>query len=330
MTPRGWRRPKSLTFEDWMACGRILGKDGWSWMWQIGDWWVCAEDEGYGKRKAFVESPDWIGPAYRSCVNAGYAARRIEESRRLDHLPWDHHLQAARLVLMNEDGTIKDDSAAVEALAWATLSGKACTVQEMRSHIRGIQIGSPGAGTFTGLGPYQTVVIDPAWDMEKIERDVAPNQFGLDYPTMSVGELIDFWNSQVAPRLAPDAHIFLWTTQKWRWTAESLVFPAIGLDRSMVLFTWHKNAGFQPHGLPMFNSEFVLYGRKGSAEFSDLKDFKTCFNAPRREHSRKPNEFFETVKRTCPPPRIDIFSREPHDGFEQFGNEIQKFAEPAG
>ena len=96
----------------------------------------------------------------------------------------------------------------------------------------------------------------------------------------------------------------------------------------LVLFTWHKNAGFQPHGLPMFNSEFVLYGRKGSAEFIDLKDFKTCFNAPRREHSRKPREFYDTVRRTCPPPRIDIFSREPRDGFEQFGNEIMKFAEP--
>jgi N6-adenosine-specific RNA methylase IME4 len=314
--------------EEWTAAILTLGRwTGWT-MWWWADGWAFGEAH-YGSRKAMVESPDWHGPAYASCRALAWVARRIKPLRRLNALPWDHYHQAARLVEMNNDGTIRDDSAAVQALAWAMRTGQPCTVQEMRVHVGAIKFGIPGPGMFTGDGPYRTVVVDPAWPMEKIERDVAPNQFGLDYPTMSVEELIDFWNRQVAPRLAPDAHIYLWTTQKWRWAAENLVFPAIGLDRSMVLFTWHKDGGFQPFGLPQFNSEFVLYGRKGSAEFIDLRDFNTCFNAPRRDHSRKPTEFYETVKRTCPPPRIDVFSREPHDGFDQFGNEIMKFTELA-
>jgi hypothetical protein len=36
---------------------------------------------------------------------------------------------------------------------------------------------------------YGTIVIDPPWDMEKIERQVRPNQHGFDYPTMSEAAL---------------------------------------------------------------------------------------------------------------------------------------------
>ena len=38
---------------------------------------------------------------------------------------------------------------------------------------------------------YGTIVIDPPWEMEKIKRDVAPNQVAFDYPTMTEDELQD-------------------------------------------------------------------------------------------------------------------------------------------
>ena len=46
---------------------------------------------------------------------------------------------------------------------------------------------------------------------------------------------------------------------------------------------------------------------------------------PRREHSRKPEEFYETVRRVTAGPRLDVFSREKHNGFTQYGNETDKF-----
>jgi hypothetical protein len=49
------------------------------------------------------------------------------------------------------------------------------------------------------------------------------------------------------------------------------------------------------------------------------------FAAPRREHSRKPEEFYALVREVSPGPRLDVFSREPHEGFEQYGNEQDKF-----
>lgn len=173
-------------------------------------------------------------------------------------------------------------------------------------------------------GKYETIVIDPPWQMEKIERDVAPNQVAFEYPTMSEIELSEFDVPSIA---ADDCHMFCWTTHKFLPSAMRLI-EAWGF-RYVYLGTWHKNGGFQPFGLPQYNSEFYIYARKGTPRFSDTKQFFTCFQASRREHSRKPDEFYDVIRRVTDGPRIDVFSREARDGFDQFGNESEKFGEDA-
>jgi N6-adenosine-specific RNA methylase IME4 len=167
-------------------------------------------------------------------------------------------------------------------------------------------------------GKYRTIVIDPPWDMEKIQRDLAPNQVDFDYPTMSLDEIKDF-----KLPAHEECHLWLWTTQKY------LKYSFDLLDSwdftYLATFVWHKNGGFQPVGLPQFNCEFVLLARKGGQPFMETKQFFTCFNAPRREHSRKPDEFYDVVKRVCPEPRIDIFSREDRDGYDVWGLESGLF-----
>ena len=44
-----------------------------------------------------------------------------------------------------------------------------------------------------------------------------------------------------------------------------------------------------------------------------------------REHSRKPDEFYDLVREVSPGPRIDVFSREKREGFDQWGNEEDEF-----
>lgn len=176
-------------------------------------------------------------------------------------------------------------------------------------------------------GKYDCIVIDPPWPMEKIERVVAPNQTSeeitFDYPTMTEAELVEFGQNILNTVLADDCHIFVWTTQKFNPMAMRLI-DQWGL-RYVLDMVWHKNGGFQPFGLPQYNCEFVVYARRGAPKFIDTKNFFCCFEGERREHSRKPDEFYNTIKRVTGGRRLDMFSRGEHDGFDQWGNQTMKF-----
>ena len=51
----------------------------------------------------------------------------------------------------------------------------------------------------------------------------------------------------------------------------------------------------------------------------------TVLQAPRREHSRKPEEFYKTVEATSPGQRVELFCRELRQGWSAYGNDTGKF-----
>ena len=179
------------------------------------------------------------------------------------------------------------------------------------------------AAVFSETGPFDVVVIDPPWPVAKIDRDERPNQDAFDYQTMTVDELAAFWPKTIAPCVKNDCHLFCWTTEKYLPAALDLI-QRWGF-RYVLTMVWHKPGGFQPHDLPQYNCEFSIYARKGTPVFVDTKNFNVCNSWPRQEHSRKPKEFYELIKRVTGGSRIDVFSREAHDGFAQYGNENDKF-----
>ncbi len=167
---------------------------------------------------------------------------------------------------------------------------------------------------------FSCIVIDPPWPMKKSERTARPNQGEtLDYATMTLKEI---GNIPIKKRADPNGcHIYLWTTQKYLpWAFQ--IFKNWGV-KYHCLMTWVKPTAMTPFSF-MFNTEHVLFGRIGSL---DLLKFgvKLSFNAPSREHSRKPEVFYDIVREVSPGPRLNMYARGEREGFEPWGSEKGKF-----
>ena len=115
--------------------------------------------------------------------------------------------------------------------------------------------------------------------------------------------------------------IWLWTTHKFLSTSFELL-ENWGFEYKLTL-VWDKQKMGMGEWLRC-QTEFCLLGIKGRPEWN-LKNERDIISIPRKQHSRKPKEFYEIIKSLCSGKRIDIFSREIHEGFEQYGNETGKF-----
>lgn len=138
-------------------------------------------------------------------------------------------------------------------------------------------------------GTYDVIVIDPPWPLAKMNVLQRPDQVGWDYPVMELDEIERAVGAKLATHAAEDCHVWLWTVQKYLPAALKML-EAWGL-KYVCEFVWHKNGGFQPYGLPMFNCEFALYARKGTPTFIDLKAFPTCFQRLAARPARSPKPF---------------------------------------
>lgn len=161
---------------------------------------------------------------------------------------------------------------------------------------------------------YRAVVIDPPWPVQKIIRDTRPNQDVMDYPTLPIEEIQKLPIRDLGDK--DGCHVYLWTTHRFLPSALEL-FKTWGV-RYECLMTWVKPTGPTPFSW-MYNVEFVLFGRIGSLPI-EQKGMKLGFEAPVQKHSKKPDVFYDMVRKASPEPRIDLFAREKHEGFTSWGN----------
>jgi len=163
---------------------------------------------------------------------------------------------------------------------------------------------------------YDVIVIDPPWEIQKIQRDVRPNQQELDYPTMSIDEIKNIPISELA---SENCMLFLWVIDKYLFTAKEII-EYWGFNYHLTM-SWDKGNGISMYGFHR-QTEFIVVGFKGKHEiYPQRKTIRTSFFANSDYHSAKPDEFYQMLD-ILEGNKIDIFARKKREGWEVYGNEV--------
>jgi len=201
-------------------------------------------------------------------------------------------------------------------------------------------------------GGFPVICADNPWEFKTRSKkglEGRPQHYGR----MTHAELCAL---PVRDLAAKDCHLFFWTTAPHLEQAFD-VLRAWGFQYSSMGFVWVKlnpcarvlelrrlktassretfSLGSQPFFTPedLFmgqgyttrkNAEYCLLGRRGHPKRRDKSVLDTII-APVREHSRKPDEFFDRVVRYAAGPYLELFSRQKRDGWSVWGNEMGRF-----
>lgn len=167
---------------------------------------------------------------------------------------------------------------------------------------------------------YNIIYADPAWQYFESGNK---NQ-SLHYKTMTIEDICKLPVKDIADN---DCILFLWVT--FPILQESFkVMETWGFKYSTCGFNWikkNKSADTNFFGCGSWtraNSELCLIATKGSITRLDAT-ISQVIETPIEEHSRKPLVIYDLMEKLVGKlPRIELFCRKPHDGWDAWGNEI--------
>jgi N6-adenosine-specific RNA methylase IME4 len=170
-------------------------------------------------------------------------------------------------------------------------------------------------------GLYNVISIDPAWNYEGENKNITSydangRRVANPYPEMSTQEIKD-----IKLPLLNDSVVFLWTTHKFLPDAFDIL-KNWNLDYKATL-VWNKEKIGMGAWFRM-QCEFCLVGIKGKP-YWDNTTYRDIINEPRRQHSRKPDAFFDMVDKITLGRKLEYFSREKREGWDVFGNDVNKY-----
>jgi N6-adenosine-specific RNA methylase IME4 len=170
-------------------------------------------------------------------------------------------------------------------------------------------------------GLFNVISVDPPWPYEGESKkttsfDSVGRRVANPYPEMSITDI-----KKIEMPLMEDSVVLLWSTHKFLPDAFEIL-KDWGMDYKATL-VWNKEKMGMGAWFRM-QCEFCLVGIKGKPYWENTT-FRDILNEPRREHSRKPDSFFEMIEQITKGRRLEYFSREKRTGWEVFGNDIDKF-----
>jgi N6-adenosine-specific RNA methylase IME4 len=173
---------------------------------------------------------------------------------------------------------------------------------------------------------YDLVAIDPPWPFATWSAAGQDKSASKHYSLMTLAEIMAL---PVRKLLKDNAVVLLWTTGAMLEQAHE-VMRAWGITYKTNL-VWRKvtrngkvrmGCGFWARTM----HEPVLFGTVGKPrKFTPA--LPSCFDGIAREHSRKPEEFYRMITdRTPGLRRADLFAREKREGWDAWGDEVEKFS----
>lgn len=174
-------------------------------------------------------------------------------------------------------------------------------------------------------GPFDLIMADPPWRFStRSDKGITVKGAGGQYATMGLADIIAM---PVADIAAKDAILWLWATNP--------MLPQAFAVMASWGFTF-KTAGHWAkqtvHGKQAFGTGYILrcagepflIGTRGNPKTA--RNVRSVVLGPIRQHSRKPDEAFSAAERLMPNAnRLEMFSRQPRDGWTTWGDEAEKF-----
>jgi N6-adenosine-specific RNA methylase IME4 len=164
-------------------------------------------------------------------------------------------------------------------------------------------------------GLYSVISIDPPWPYGR-EYDPDGSRVANPYPEMSIEDI-----KNIKLPLEKDSVILLWTTHAFLPSAFEIL-NTWGAQYKATL-VWNKQKLGMGHWFRM-QCEFCLVGIIGKPYWNNKK-WPDIIEEKRREHSRKPDVFFDIVDEITAGKKLEYFSREKRQNWDNYGNEPEKF-----
>lgn len=192
---------------------------------------------------------------------------------------------------------------------------------------------------FVGLrkNHYGVVLAGPPWRFQTYSSKGWNRSNVRHYPILETADIVAL---PVKPLAADDCCLFLWTSDPL--LPEALeVIRAWGFEYKTVGFYWVKSRFDQPSLFPLpfrptlglgywtrANPEMCLLATRGNPK-RKAADVRRLIVAPRREHSRKPDQVNGEIERLVPGPYLELFARRRATGWDTWGDEVERFSETA-
>lgn len=206
------------------------------------------------------------------------------------------------------------------------------------------------------MGPFRCILADPPWQFSTFSakgRDRCPdapmtrnesrqNSPARHYDTMPLQDIKDLRVSDIA---ADDCLLLMWAVDPM--IPEALeVGKAWGFTYKTIGFYWAKQRRvtstrgkqFEDESMRQFpmgtgywtraNPETCLLFTRGAPK-RVATDVRKLIVAPRREHSRKPDEAHERIESLVAGPYLELFARHQRPGWTTWGNQTTRFEEAA-